>query len=189
MGTPVDTLHNPPSHSSSLKGFCFILTEFYINSIVSLTPELDDIEIGGVRSASDLPKTKTCTIDVLPEHRVIRCIHNEDGNPSRANIKQALGRNPDGSSCWPETCQFTTPCSHFIFLIKDIMIAERPTKQLRNSDACYHDPESVSHAGRRSQTSHWWQLLYNPRMIKRFTVADDLKKKAQRSHKSKDTKS
>ncbi|GJZ52505.1 hypothetical protein Tco_0607020 [Tanacetum coccineum] len=38
--------------------------------------------------------------------------------------------NPDGSSCWTKTCQFTTPCSHFIFLIKDIMIAERPTTQL-----------------------------------------------------------
>ncbi|GJV76724.1 hypothetical protein Tco_1508308 [Tanacetum coccineum] len=109
-------------------------------------------------------------------------IHSEDGNPARANIKQALvginplvhsfralstlrryslrtasaaakpcqgdslesisdprqylysdyGKpwNPDGSSCWTKTCQFTTPCSHFIFLIKDIMIAERPTTQL-----------------------------------------------------------
>ncbi|GJX14063.1 hypothetical protein Tco_0205821 [Tanacetum coccineum] len=36
----------------------------------------------------------------------------------------------DSSSCWQETCQFTTPCSHFIFLIKDIMIIERPTTQL-----------------------------------------------------------
>ncbi|GKC27042.1 hypothetical protein Tco_1034336 [Tanacetum coccineum] len=42
--------------------------------------------------------------------------------------------NPDGSNCWTETCQFTTPCSHFIFLIKDIMIAERPTTQLPNSN-------------------------------------------------------
>ncbi|GJS63574.1 hypothetical protein Tco_0678138 [Tanacetum coccineum] len=40
------------------------------------------------------------------------------------------GRIPDGSSCWQETHQFTTPCSHFIFLIKDIMITERPTTQL-----------------------------------------------------------
>ncbi|GJV70080.1 hypothetical protein Tco_1485589 [Tanacetum coccineum] len=40
------------------------------------------------------------------------------------------GRIPDGSSCWQETCQFTTPCSHLIFLIKDIMITERPTTQL-----------------------------------------------------------
>ncbi|GKB17806.1 hypothetical protein Tco_0851729 [Tanacetum coccineum] len=40
------------------------------------------------------------------------------------------GRIPDGSSCWQETCQFTTPCSHLTFLIKDIMITERPTTQL-----------------------------------------------------------
>ncbi|GKB19066.1 hypothetical protein Tco_0852989, partial [Tanacetum coccineum] len=38
-------------------------------------------------------------------------------------------RNPDGRSCWTETCQFTTPCSHFIFLIKDIMIAEKTNTQ------------------------------------------------------------
>ncbi|GKA31035.1 hypothetical protein Tco_0717340, partial [Tanacetum coccineum] len=38
--------------------------------------------------------------------------------------------NPDGCSCWPETRQFTTPCSYFIFLIKDILIAERHTAQL-----------------------------------------------------------
>ncbi|GJU60233.1 hypothetical protein Tco_1237999 [Tanacetum coccineum] len=31
-------------------------------------------------------------------------------------------RNPDGSSCWQETRLFTTPCSHFIFLIQNIMI-------------------------------------------------------------------
>ncbi|GJW79040.1 hypothetical protein Tco_0140722 [Tanacetum coccineum] len=38
--------------------------------------------------------------------------------------------NPDGCSSWPETRQFTPPCSNFIFLIKDIMIAERSTTQL-----------------------------------------------------------
>ncbi|GJV67403.1 retrovirus-related pol polyprotein from transposon TNT 1-94 [Tanacetum coccineum] len=58
-----------------------------------------------------------------------------DGNPSRANIKQALGRNPDDSSCWQETCQFITPCSYFIFLIKDIMITERPTTYLPSISA------------------------------------------------------
>ncbi|GJY49241.1 hypothetical protein Tco_0439197 [Tanacetum coccineum] len=40
------------------------------------------------------------------------------------------GRISDGSSCWQETCQFTTPCSHLTFLIKDIMITERLTTQL-----------------------------------------------------------
>nr|GEX55969.1 retrovirus-related Pol polyprotein from transposon TNT 1-94 [Tanacetum cinerariifolium] len=39
-------------------------------------------------------------------------------------------RIPDGCNSWPETRQFTTPCSDFIFLIKDIMMAERPTTKL-----------------------------------------------------------
>ncbi|GJT74581.1 hypothetical protein Tco_1041306 [Tanacetum coccineum] len=34
------------------------------------------------------------------------------------------------SAAGQDHVQFTTPCSHFIFLIKDIMIAERPTTQL-----------------------------------------------------------
>nr|GEY39235.1 hypothetical protein [Tanacetum cinerariifolium] len=43
----------------------------------------------------------------------------EDGNPARANIKQALGRNPDGCSYWPKGRQFTTPCPLFILIIDD----------------------------------------------------------------------
>ncbi|GJW83665.1 protein TIFY 5A [Tanacetum coccineum] len=50
--------------------------------------------------------------------------------PTPPTTQAHVQMNPDGSSCWTETCQFTTPCSHFIFLIKDIMIAERPTTQL-----------------------------------------------------------
>ncbi|GJR97373.1 hypothetical protein Tco_0269547 [Tanacetum coccineum] len=54
------------------------------------------------------------------------------------------------------------------------MIAERLTTQLRNSDACYHDPEKYEHAGPKVTTSHGGNTT--TRMIKRFTVADDLKK-------------
>nr|GEV07944.1 hypothetical protein [Tanacetum cinerariifolium] len=43
----------------------------------------------------------------------------EDGNSARANIKQALGRNPDGCSCWPKGHQFTTPCPLFKLIIDD----------------------------------------------------------------------
>ncbi|GJR56031.1 hypothetical protein Tco_1406552, partial [Tanacetum coccineum] len=33
---------------------------------------------------------------ILPEHPSETMVfHNEDGNPARANIKQALGRNPE----------------------------------------------------------------------------------------------
>nr|GEV77303.1 hypothetical protein [Tanacetum cinerariifolium] len=39
-------------------------------------------------------------------------------------------RNLNGYNCWPKRCQFTTPCSHFTLIIKDKMIAERPTTQL-----------------------------------------------------------
>ncbi|GJR07134.1 hypothetical protein Tco_0530118 [Tanacetum coccineum] len=37
----------------------------------------------------------------------------------------------DGSSCLDKDMSFTTPCSHFIFLIKDIMITERLTTSFR----------------------------------------------------------
>nr|GEY83015.1 hypothetical protein [Tanacetum cinerariifolium] len=36
-------------------------------------------------------------------------------------------RNLNGCNCWPKRCQFTTPCLHFTLIIKDKMIAERPT--------------------------------------------------------------
>ncbi|GKA55052.1 putative reverse transcriptase domain-containing protein [Tanacetum coccineum] len=42
----------------------------------------------------------------------------------------AIERNPDGCSCWPEMRQSTTPCSHLIYIVKDIMIAERLTTPL-----------------------------------------------------------
>ncbi|GJX41642.1 hypothetical protein Tco_0256632 [Tanacetum coccineum] len=61
--------------------------------------------------------------------------HNDDGNPTRANIKQAL--------------------------------------RFCNSDACYHDPEKCKHASPKVTTS--WKQYFTTRMIKRFTVADDLK--------------
>ncbi|GJR63661.1 hypothetical protein Tco_1505823 [Tanacetum coccineum] len=58
-------------------------------------------------------------------------IHQEDLVVQRTPlIDPVISMESDGSSCWTETCQFTTPCSHFIFLIKAIMIAERPTTQL-----------------------------------------------------------
>ncbi|GJT80849.1 hypothetical protein Tco_1055191 [Tanacetum coccineum] len=80
-------------------------------------------------------------------------------------------RNPDGSSCWTKTCQFTTPCSHFIFLIKDILIAEQ---ELQNSFcyliACYHDPEKCEHVGLKVTTSHWRQLLPYKDVTEDFTV-------------------
>ncbi|GJS72531.1 hypothetical protein Tco_0705372 [Tanacetum coccineum] len=38
-------------------------------------------------------------------------------------------KDGDGDTSF-QWSQFTTPCSHFIFLIKDIMIAERSTTQL-----------------------------------------------------------
>ncbi|GJZ50999.1 retrovirus-related pol polyprotein from transposon TNT 1-94 [Tanacetum coccineum] len=150
------------------------------------------------QSQRDLPRDNPLvSVDVLRTFESYESTHNEDGNPSRANIKQALGseltssfwktfrcaqqlifehidcwvfnslvhslralstlrrsglrtasaaakpcqgdssefylitgRIPDGSSCWQETRQFTTPCSHFIFIIKDIMITQRPTTQL-----------------------------------------------------------
>ncbi|GJY69263.1 hypothetical protein Tco_0472245 [Tanacetum coccineum] len=65
---------------------------------------------------------------VLPEHPSdTLSIHNEDGNPARANIKQAL-RFPDGSNCRSERCQFITPCSYS--KSKDIMKAEVPVSML-----------------------------------------------------------
>ncbi|GJV96097.1 hypothetical protein Tco_1547674, partial [Tanacetum coccineum] len=44
----------------------------------------------------------------------------------------------------------------------------------RNSDACYHDPETCEHAGPKVTTSHGSNTSQQ-RMLKRFTVADDLK--------------
>ncbi|GJY94622.1 hypothetical protein Tco_0510983 [Tanacetum coccineum] len=60
-------------------------------------------------------------------HRDI-CIHSEDGNPARANIKQALGLHKDGDA---------DASFHF-----------------RNSDKYYHDPEECEYAGPKVTTSH-----------------------------------
>ncbi|GJR63750.1 hypothetical protein Tco_1505912 [Tanacetum coccineum] len=43
----------------------------------------------------------------------------------------------------------------------------------RNSNACYHDPEKCEHAGPKVTTLHGG--ITTTRMIKIFTVADDLK--------------
>ncbi|GJV26110.1 hypothetical protein Tco_1378805 [Tanacetum coccineum] len=72
--------------------------------------------------------------------------------------------NPDGSSRWKETCQFTTPCSHFIFLIKDIMIAESPTTQLperaaKLSSKWRFRKISMNFEARRSSFSRNFSLL------------------------------
>ncbi|GJW98842.1 hypothetical protein Tco_0180650, partial [Tanacetum coccineum] len=55
-------------------------------------------------------------------------IHSEDGNPARANIKQALGLHKDGDA---------DASFHF-----------------RNSDKYYHDPEECEYAGPKVTTSH-----------------------------------
>ncbi|GJZ03689.1 hypothetical protein Tco_0536964 [Tanacetum coccineum] len=47
----------------------------------------------------------------------------------------------------------------------------------RNSNACYHDPEKCEHAGPKVTTSHGG--ITTTRMIKRFTVADDLKESSK----------
>ncbi|GJX29608.1 hypothetical protein Tco_0237687 [Tanacetum coccineum] len=47
----------------------------------------------------------------------------------------------------------------------------------RNSNACYHDPEKCEHAGLKVTTSHGG--ITTTRMIKRFTVADDLKESSK----------
>ncbi|GJU11772.1 hypothetical protein Tco_1134168, partial [Tanacetum coccineum] len=47
----------------------------------------------------------------------------------------------------------------------------------RNSDACYHDPEKCEHAGSKVTTIHGGNTT--TRMIKRFTMADDLKESSK----------
>ncbi|GJS95419.1 hypothetical protein Tco_0802387 [Tanacetum coccineum] len=47
----------------------------------------------------------------------------------------------------------------------------------RNSNACYHDPEKCEHAGPKVTTSHGG--ITTTRMIKRFTMADDLKESSK----------
>ncbi|GKD34724.1 hypothetical protein Tco_1250233 [Tanacetum coccineum] len=46
-------------------------------------------------------------------------------------------------------------------------------RYFRNSDVCYHDQEKCEHAGPMVTTLHGGNTT--TRMIKRFTVADDLK--------------
>ncbi|GJZ34705.1 hypothetical protein Tco_0580522 [Tanacetum coccineum] len=47
----------------------------------------------------------------------------------------------------------------------------------RNSDACDHDPEKYEHAGSKVTTIHGGNTT--TRMIKRFTMADDLKESSK----------
>ncbi|GJU89666.1 hypothetical protein Tco_1302089 [Tanacetum coccineum] len=77
-----------------------------------------------------LSKMLSRKLEIDHENEMAFELLSEDGNPARANIKQALGRNPDGYSCWPKRHQSTTPCSHLIYIVKDIMIAERVTTPL-----------------------------------------------------------
>ncbi|GKA88754.1 hypothetical protein Tco_0810518, partial [Tanacetum coccineum] len=71
------------------------------------------------QSRRDLPRDNPLvSIEVL----------SEDGNPARANIKQALGLHKDGDA---------DASFHF-----------------RNSDKYYHDPEECEYAGPKVTTSH-----------------------------------
>ncbi|GKB52825.1 hypothetical protein Tco_0903578 [Tanacetum coccineum] len=75
---PSDTLHKTlPSYSRSLKGFLFHFSRRSIQFYRLSHSELVDIEKG-------------TNIEVIRNST-----HNEDGNPSRANIKQALGKYGD----------------------------------------------------------------------------------------------
>ncbi|GJS25608.1 hypothetical protein Tco_0454240, partial [Tanacetum coccineum] len=72
--------------------------------------------------AEDLPRDNPLvSVEVLS-------IHNEDGNPARANVKQAIGLHKDGDA---------DASFHF-----------------RNSDKYYHDPEECEYAGPKVTTSH-----------------------------------
>nr|GEX12323.1 hypothetical protein [Tanacetum cinerariifolium] len=69
----------------------------------------------------------------------------EDGNPARANIKQALGRNPDGCNCWLKGRQFTSPYP----LLKLIIDEQQKDLQrsFRDSDVCCYDLRKSEYAG------------------------------------------
>ncbi|GJX27114.1 retrovirus-related pol polyprotein from transposon TNT 1-94 [Tanacetum coccineum] len=53
----------------------------------------------------------------------------------------------------------------------------RNSRRFYNSDVCYHDPEKCEHAGPMVTTLHGGNT--KTRMIKRFTVADDLKESSK----------
>ncbi|GJS97222.1 hypothetical protein Tco_0804190 [Tanacetum coccineum] len=95
-----------PSHSRSLKRLLFHFSWILHTLLLTSHSELFGIEKVAVCSSLRLLKPK-CTIDnilrvlriilvILPEHQSdTKSIHSDDGNPSRANIKQAPRRVSD----------------------------------------------------------------------------------------------
>ncbi|GJQ93700.1 hypothetical protein Tco_0004839 [Tanacetum coccineum] len=108
------------------------------------TSPIDWLDGNGVEEQKNLKPLKECetsgmTYDLKPliideklKHKhlmaEIQNIHSEDGNPARANIKQALGLHKDGDA---------DASFHF-----------------RSSDKYYHDPEECEYAGPKVTTSH-----------------------------------
>nr|GEX35299.1 U-box domain-containing protein 4 [Tanacetum cinerariifolium] len=69
------------------------------------------------QSSSTLPST------YVPPHLA-------DNAHLDSGLSPTDSRNPNGCSCWPKRCQFTTPCSYFKLIMNDMMTAERPITQL-----------------------------------------------------------
>ncbi|GJX51894.1 hypothetical protein Tco_0280263 [Tanacetum coccineum] len=104
-------------------------TDFYgepnddILSVASRTSCVD----GKVRYS--IPRSRQSRRDLPRDNPLVSVeVLSEDGNPARANIKQALGLHKDGDA---------DASFHF-----------------RNSDKYYHDPEECEYAGPKVTTSH-----------------------------------
>ncbi|GJW75733.1 hypothetical protein Tco_0135103 [Tanacetum coccineum] len=103
---PSDQMHNPPTTQKSLKRFLFHFSQRLNTLSIELShSELVDIEkdtypillsFTHCGNKSFLRVLRIILV-ILPEHpSETIVVHNEDGNPARANIKLALGYLKDG---------------------------------------------------------------------------------------------
>ncbi|GJU55535.1 hypothetical protein Tco_1229249 [Tanacetum coccineum] len=160
----------------------------YKRAIINGKAKMVEVEdVGLVKPVGSVTKVQRSTAKEillkrnLPDHRSV--LTDPEVNPT--SLRRMT--KPYSSTCFIANCfitgsrkdgdgdtsfqwsQFTTPCSHLMLLIKDIMTNERPTTQLPTPDKYSHDPEKCAHSGPKVTTSHEAKTP-QARMIKRFNL-------------------
>ncbi|GJY79875.1 hypothetical protein Tco_0492626 [Tanacetum coccineum] len=83
-------------------------------------------------STKDVDRSKEFMFAIqkrLKTRRIFRNLESFVGGRVGPHGSEGLRKDGDGDTSF-QWSQFTTPCSHLMLLIKDIMINERPTTQL-----------------------------------------------------------
>ncbi|GJY92891.1 phospholipase-like protein, partial [Tanacetum coccineum] len=197
---PVIRCTTLPSHSRFLKGFFFHFSWRSIHFYRLSHSELDDIE-------KDTNTNYACSSHTVISSKILRVLRiilvvfpEHPSDTKVLTMKMEILLEPTSNkllwvfnSLVHSLCALSTlrrsglrtasaaakPCqgdSSEFYLITG-RIPNDLQHSFRNSDVCYHDPEKCVHAGPMVTTLHG--ANNTTRMIKRFTVADDLKESSK----------